>query len=155
MLCSIWMIFISISSAEVRWLVLTGSFSNHPFTKIPPRTTTSIWIQYYLKNLQGLYSGSLKEINTQSWGRGFFNSLLCLVLFFWNNLGVSMAYQIGENFKILNFPFGYKKLCILISTFLFSWKRTLFSIFLNQSPFFLFQRDLFYQVACRRAVLTT
>lgn len=82
MLCCIRVIFRSISSVEISWLVLSGSFSNHPFTKIPPRTSISIWINYYLKNLQGIYSGSLKEIHTQLWGRVFFNSLLlCLVLF--------------------------------------------------------------------------
>lgn len=40
--------------------MLTGSLPNQWFTKIHLTASTSIWIKYFLKNLPGLYSGSLK-----------------------------------------------------------------------------------------------
>lgn len=47
--------------------------------------------------------------------KGFFEQFIIMSsAVFWNNLGVSMTHKGEENFKILNFPFGYKTLCILI-----------------------------------------
>lgn len=62
-----------------------------------------------------------------------------------------MTHQGEENFKILNFPFGYKKLCILIekSLSILAEKEHSSAYFKIKVLFFVFERDLFYKFVCR------